>query len=259
MHHSMKNSLLILLLCFIFTGCKKNTDLFKFDTTKSTIYFDYALPTAGSSIATAPGIDSMSFSFALMPLTETKHVFKIPVMISGTSRNYDRSYQVEVVDSLTTLPAKYFSIGQTIIKKDSFTDTLEVTVTKHEELRSEIQQLGLRIKPNKEFEAGYFKNQTFRVKVSDILLQPDWWEIWEGVFGPYSQEKYQMWANIYHEKADGYLDYLYNYKNMPARPLQAWYPTTFVFIQQLQAYFEKHIVHPNGDTSKPRITIPYQF
>lgn len=255
----MKNILAILLLCFIFTSCKKNTDLFNFDTTRSTIYFGYAPKTLNSTISNAIGIDSLIFSFALVPLEQTKHVFKIPVMISGVAKDFDRSYEVEVVDTLTSLPSQYFTIGKTIIEKGKFIDTLEVTVTKYDGLRSEVKQLGLRIKANKEFETGYFNNQAFRVKVSDILLQPDWWAVWEGVFGSYSQEKYQMWAIIYHEKADGYLDYLYNYKNMPGRALASWYPTTFVFIQQLKTYFEKNIVYPNGDTSKPRITIPYQF
>ncbi len=256
---SMKNISAVILLCVLFVGCKKNTDLFKFDTTHSTIYFGYAPVTPNSDISNSIGIDSLNFSFALVPISETTYVFKVPVYISGVAKDYDRNYQVEIVDSLTTLSTEYFTVGESVITKGKFSDTLEVTIEKNEGLRENVKQIALRFKANEEFQIGYFNNQTFRLKVSDILLQPNWWNNWENVFGQYSQEKYQMWAIIYHDKADGYLDYLYNYKNMPPRPLQSWYPTTFIFIQQLKAYFEKNIIFPDGDTSKPRITIPYQF
>lgn len=36
----------------------------------------------------------------------------------------------------------------------------------------------------------------------------------------------------------------------------SWYPSTFMFIGKLKQYFIDHEVYPDGDTSKPRITLP---
>lgn len=259
MNHSMKNIGAIALLCFLFIGCKKNTDLFKFDTTQNSLYFGYEPKTINSTISNSIGIDSLTFSFALVPISQETYVFKVPVLLSGVAKDYDRKYNIEVVNELTTLPSEFFTLGESVISKGKYTDTLEVNVRKHDGLRSKVQQLALRFKANEEFGTGYMNNQIIRLQVTDILLQPNWWSTWEGIFGDYSQEKYQMWAIIYHEKADGYLDYTYNYKNMPSRALQSWYPTTFVFIQQLKSYFEKNVIYPNGDESRPKISIPYQF
>lgn len=164
-----------------------------------------------------------------------------------------------VVDTPTSLSTEYFTIKDPVIRKGKHIDTLEITVKKHEELQTITKQLSIRLKASEAFGVGYKNNQIIRLQVSNILLRPTWWTTWQGVFGPYSQEKYQMWAMIYHESADGYLDYRYNYKNMPTAANASFYPTTFVFIQQLKKYFTDNVVYEGGNPDNPRVTIPYQF
>ena len=43
---------------------------------------------------------------------------------------------------------------------------------------------------------------------------------------------------------------------MPYYTVSSWYPSTFMFIRKLKQYFIDNEVYPDGDTSKPRITLP---
>ena len=76
--------------------------------------------------------------------------------------------------------------------------------------------------------------------------------------------KYAKWQEIYFYGADPnvekwgpntgkllYWDQMPYYAGYPS-----WYPSTFMFISKLKQYFIDHEVYPDGDTSKPRITLP---
>lgn len=243
----------------LFFSCKENTDLFLYDQEKPTVYFGLKYAVNSGSINTAVGIDSLEFSFTSIDVESDSHIIKVPVHISGNASDTARPYGLQVVAEDTNLEKEYYSILRSEIGAGLFVDTLEVEIYKHEELQEVIKRLTLRLQANEYFDEGYVNNQQIKMDLSNVLLKPEWWDTWESVFGPYSHEKYQMWTIIYHEKADGYLDYTYNYKNMPGRALQAWYPSTFSFISQLKDYFEKNIVYEGGNPDNPRVRIPYQF
>ena len=256
-----KNILFFTYLIGLLTAisCKENTDLYTYDESKSSIYFDYKFGSVNGQINTTKGVDSIDFSFTTIGLDQDKYVVKIPVKISGQSRDYDRNFEYKVIDTLTNLDARYYKVIRHTIQKNKFIDTLEVEVSKYIDLQTATKNLVVELRPNENFEIGYFNNQKIKIKVSNMLTRPNWWNTWQGVFGTYSQEKYQMWIQIYHEKADGYLDYRYSYKNMPTIANKSFYPSTFAFIAQLKDYFEKNVVHEGGDPTKPRVTIPFQF
>jgi hypothetical protein len=96
------------------------------------------------------------------------------------------------------------------------------------------------------------------------LQAPSWWPSWERYFGVFVREKYAKWQEIYFYGADPnvekwgpntgkllYWDQMPYYAGYPS-----WYPSTFMFISKLKQYFIDHEVYPDGDTSKPRITLP---
>lgn len=246
-------------LVAVMYSCKKNSDLFAYDTHKSAVYFGYKYAVWNATIDKNKGIDSLLFSFVSIDPNADKHILKVPVHIVGKATAEDREYAYKVVAEKTTLEKEHFKVLRSIIGKDMYIDSLEIEVTKHEELKTQTKRLTLELQANGNFDKGYVNNQIIKIDVSNILPKPTWWTTWESVFGPYSQEKYQMWTIIYHEKADGYLNYTYNYKNMPTRALQSWYPSTFVFISQLKDYFEKNVVYEGGNPANPRVRIPYQF
>lgn len=249
----------LIVLLAMQNSCKKNSDLFTYDNSKSALYFGYTYATEVASINKQKGIDSISFSFVSIDPNKDKHTLKIPVHIVGHASAEDREYAYTVVSEESTLEPAHYKISHNIIRKNQFTDSLVLVLSKHDALRIKAKRLTIKLQPNKHFDQGYINNQKIKIDVSNILLKPDWWTTWESVFGPYSQEKYQIWSIVYHEKADGYMNYTYNYKNMPSRAHQGWYPSTFVFISQLKEYFEKNLVYEGGNPANPRVSIPYQF
>lgn len=257
------NKLLLISIGILLMGsiwsCKENTGLFHYETERSSIYFGFKFPTNSGAIHTVNGVDSIAFSFTTIDLSENTYVLKVPVHVTGLAASRDREFKFTVVDSLTTLESTYYRVLRSTIGKDKYIDSLEIEVQNHEALRDRSKTLAVKLLENEHFDSGYFKNQMIKLNVSDILPRPTWWDAWQGVFGPYSQEKFQMWKAIYHERADGYLSYRYNYDNMPPTANAAFYPTTFVFIRQLQEYFQNNVVYEGGNPNNPRVTIPYQF
>lgn len=258
----MKNKLKIfacLSLLFLLTNCKENNDLFTYDTSKAFIYFDLKYSAINGNITTTKGVDSLEFSFVNVDLVTDEYVLNIPVKISGLAVDYDRSYSISVVDDESTLETQNFKIVKSLIQKGKYTDTLKIEFKKHEELKIKKKRLTVRFEANDNFELGYFNNQKMKIDVSNILMRPTWWNTWQPVFGNYSQEKYQVWVKLYHEKADGTQNYLFNYKNMPGIANASYYPSTFEFIKQLKEYFNKNVMYEGGNPDNPRILIPYQF
>lgn len=240
-------------------GCKKNTDIFTYDKEKSSIYFGYTFPALRDEINTVKGIDSINFSFTSVDVTLDRHVIKVPVHVAGLSSAVDRAFKYSIVSEGTTMDANNFKILRNTVGQGKFQDSLEVEILKTVDLKEKEKNITIRLEENENFKSGYVNNQSIKIKVSNILPIPSWWKTWVSVFGPYSQEKYQVWQQIYHERADGYLGYRYNYKNMPATANKSFYPSTFVFIQQLKQYFVDNVVYEGGDPKNPRISIPFQF
>ena len=120
------------------------------------------------------------------------------------------------------------------------------------------------IENNENFQVGASELLAAKLVFSDILQAPSWWPSWERYFGVFVREKYAKWQEIYFYGADPnvekwgpntgkllYWDQMPYYAGYPS-----WYPSTFMFISKLKQYFIDHEVYPDGDTSKPRITLP---
>lgn len=250
---------LFLGLLLFLTGCKQNQDITQFNIEERMIYFGFT-----KNADNQPPYDTlMTYSFALdNPDLKSKRI-AIPMRLMGTTPTEDLAYTVEVVDSLTTLNKSDITIEEPIFHKGLYVDTLYVNVKKTPEMASESLIMGLKIKENQNFKLGLGINTKIQVSITDYLAKPNWWDRFQNYFGPYHKEVYQQWIQIYALGVDPTPNvitgkpYLY-WNNMPsdASFLANTYPIMYYHIQQLKKYFQDNVVYPNGDTTKPRITLP---
>lgn len=255
----------LLAMSLLLGACEKK-DIGAYDAGKSYIYIDVPYKLDGYGQATEIREDSISYSFALDAQTVEDTVIKVVVKTIGMPANEDRVYSIEMLPEETTATSAEWDSGileNRCIKAGQITDTLCIRINRSDNLRKQWMQIGLRVVSNEYFEAGYANLQKAKVSFSDILAEPDWWSDWKRVFGTYYREIYQQWIVMYPLGADPTISYQngepYYWNNMPRGRFidEESYPITFSYVSMLGEYFKKNEVYPNGDTSKPRIVIPY--
>lgn len=260
--YTISNIFLLLCTAFASFSCN-NEDIDSYNTETSYIYFD--VPYIMNSDGTASNFreDSISYSFALDPEDVTSTTLKVVVKTIGTARDYDRPYNVEVINETTTATSSEWDpnvINNRSIKAGELTDTIRIDVQRTQALEDEWKQVYLRIIPNEDFALGYGNLEEVKVSFSDILARPDWWSSWEYYFGEYHPEVYRKWIELYPLGADPMVHYengepLY-WDNMLPYPDFYNYPVVQMYYQQLKQYFDNNDVYPDGDTSRDPIRLP---
>lgn len=246
------------------SACDKAID--KFDNSTNYIYFDMPFQYDQYGKKTTKRVDSLVYSFAMEDLSVTEYTFKIPVNSVGLKTDFDRTFKVEVDEEETTAsPEDWYMEGLThaLITKGNLTDTLKITVKRRNILSSEWRTIRFRLVANENFQAGADELLTAKISFTAILQPPAWWNNWLKVFGVFSKEKYKKWQEFYYLGADPNAERygpdagkpLY-WGQMPFYVISSYYPSTWMFITKTKQYFIDNIVYPDGDTSKPRITLP---
>lgn len=143
-------------------------------------------------IADSAGIDTAQVSF--------KHYFgvntlRIPfqVRLIGDIYEEDRSYRIEVVDSLTSaLPGDYELPEPPLFRAGKWRDTLWVTIKNNDRLKTEMPRLMIRLVANENFGVGFADRLTASLRFSDQTSKPAWWDkdITRNFLGEYSEEKF---------------------------------------------------------------------
>ena len=264
----MKKIILYMTLCLIGmvqVACDQDID--GFDNSTNYIYFDLPFQLDQYGRKTTERVDSLVYSFAMDDPSVTSYTFKIPVNSVGLNTETDRHYKVVVNEKKTTATGTDWDmsvIEKAVIQSGTLRDTLEVKVNRTPILKKESRTITLYIENNENFQVGASELLVAKLVFSDILQAPSWWSSWERYFGVFVREKYAKWQEIYFYGADPnvekwgpntgkllYWDQMPYYAGYPS-----WYPSTFMFIGKLKQYFIDHEVYPDGDTSKPRITLP---
>lgn len=257
-------------LCLFSLIVSCNKEIEKFTGSDNFIYFDIPFKLDKYNKPTDVRLDSISYSFALEASDYKTHIIKIPVNSISLPSSSDRSYDVEIVREETTASDNEWdlsSIENLSIKAGCVTDTIMMSVNRTEIMTKKFRTVMLRITPNDNFKEGISSLLKVKVTFSDILLAPDYWsQISSYVGTTYYKEVYRKWMEIYYEGADPNTEtvkYAPNYGkplwhgNMPylLSELQL-YPSTIMFLKELQKYFKNNDVYPDGDTTKDPIRIP---
>lgn len=235
-----------------------------YDKSKDYIYIDipYTLNQFGQT--TNIRMDSISYSFALDDFSVEDTIINVVVKKIGVPATKDCPYTIELIEEETTATSDVWDMDvlkNRSIKRGRVTDTVEIRVKRVPVLSKQWMQIKFRLLPNEYFETGYVNLQEVKVSFSDILTPPDWWPLWQSIFGTFYREVYYKWMEIYYLGADptvadnGVPHY---WGNMPY-PNESWHPITYSYVRILRDYFEKNEVYPDGDPSKPRIKIPFAY
>lgn len=186
-------SFLCLLVCL--AGCNKD-DIMRYDVKDSGVNFRVA---------------STEFSF-LDSEDKEKGIVEIPVQIMGPAMDHERTFAVEVVDSLTTAKPSDYTILETVIKPNEVTGVVKLQLNYTAALDNESKKLGLRCIANGDFSAGYPEHQTgihpilyayTTITWSNMLMKPANWRSWYFWFGTtYSRNFHLLVLGVLGEGAE---------------------------------------------------------
>lgn len=138
--------------------------------------------------------NSLVFSFADTTLDITEVTLHLPVKLSGERVPYARSFNVGIIDSLTTARTElhYEALAQSHqLPADSGIFLLPVTLYNKDEILSDSTlTIGLILQSSDELGTGFPPLAYAKVSFSSRLEQPDWWRYWVGELGTYSRTKH---------------------------------------------------------------------
>ncbi len=122
------------------------------------------------------GIDftetSKSYSFLTNPDSET--IDTIEVEIVGDTTNYDRTFNVSIVDSLTTSPAGQYEVIGGTVPAGSLTGSLLVKLYKTEELDDTTYTIGFQVADSEDFTVGAVEYNQFKLSFTNDVVVPTW-------------------------------------------------------------------------------------
>jgi len=181
-----RNILIILFFCLAIISCKKDKALLY--NSPDNVYLDYEIK------------DTLNYSFALH-ISQAQDTIWVPVIITGTTVNHDRHFQMSVVpDSTTaianldyeplkssyTMPADSGIVHIPVIIKGTDTSLVNKSVV-----------LTVRVTGGADF-AGLLDEsiRTKKIQFSNRLEEPAWWPDWQGELGTYTRTKHQLFFDL---------------------------------------------------------------
>ena len=181
----MKQLYYILLMGCFFSACENAPYLYQ-DVARIWLSGD------GEQGATA---DSLFYSFRLYDFDVVEADLNLVVNLTGDAVAYDRSFALEVVDSLTNVPEDAYNIGESVLPAGAFQAVVPVKVKRSVtglDLSHENAKLTLRVVPSDELGLGVEEFDTYSLVWCDYLVEPESWSIISYYIGPFSQARYKF-------------------------------------------------------------------
>lgn len=168
MKNLKKYKLLLYIIPFLFSACKKdNIEVYQDD---PGIYF--SLP-------------SYSYSFTENAGAQTKTIY-LPVKLSGSTKDYDRVFDVEVVnDKNTTAASSLFQINKGVVLKNSFDGSVAIILKRNTIVDTSVVYLNVKLIGSNELDP--LMTKTLQVSWTGKIIQPVNWTWLRYYFGtPFS-------------------------------------------------------------------------
>ncbi|MCW3786427.1 DUF4843 domain-containing protein [Plebeiibacterium sediminum] len=175
------------LLLILAIGCENDDFVYNGD---AGIYVSSLMDQSSSNNA-----DSVVFSFKSVDATEDSYPVNMFVHLQGRPSSHDLSFDFEVVDSLTNVPASAYEITNFTLPAGQFNTAVPVVVQKNIEgfdLTEETARVTFKIKDTPDLEQGLSDFQTFSIVWCDFLVRPESWRFIEYYIGPFSQARYKF-------------------------------------------------------------------
>lgn len=163
-------------------GCKKEKTLLY--NSQDNIYFNYQTK------------DTLSYSFAF-ELGRSQDTLMIPVIITGKTASYARTFQVSVLaDSSTAVPTVDYEPLKSSYTMPADSGQVHIPViikNTDTALNSKSVVLTIRVSGGKDFGSSFYEAmRTKEILFSNRLEEPVWWPDWAGELGNYSRVKHQL-------------------------------------------------------------------
>lgn len=173
----------------LLSGCEKS-DPAAFSA-EPAILFEY-----GNTHNRTANIRSIDYSFLVNPDDFT--ILKIPVVINGFPVDYDRPFEVEVLDDeLTTATPDQYELLESVIHAGNMVDTLYVRLLKSEELENTVARIHLSVRENEHFKLGIAEKRLFRISWSNQAIMPTWGVYFRTFFSAVgSTQAYRIFVQI---------------------------------------------------------------
>ncbi|MCK7558441.1 DUF4843 domain-containing protein [Chitinophaga sedimenti] len=139
------------LISLLLPSCKK--EMMSYEGMEG-VYFAARSGPYYASPQTWPYRPYTNVQFVSQPSSVTEVTIRIPIMITGPMKNYDRPFIVEVNPDSTTATENvhYLPIGRTfIVPADSIFGYIPVTLKRTADMLTENKKLGLRLVANEHF------------------------------------------------------------------------------------------------------------
>ena len=166
----MKKLYYILLMGCLFAACENDPYL----------YQDVARIWLSGDEEQGATSDSLFYSFRLYDFDVVEADLNLVVNLTGDAVGYDRSFVLEVVDSLTNVPEDAYNIGEVVLPAGAFQAVVPVKVKRSVtglDLSHENAKLTLRVVPSDELGLGVEEFDTYSLVWCDYLVEPESWSI----------------------------------------------------------------------------------
>lgn len=183
----MKQFVYILLGMMMFLGMSCENDPY--------LYQGNALIWLSGDDAQSATTDSVVYSFMLEEYTVTKYDLHVQAHLTGNAVDYDRHFRLEVVDSLTNVPASAYVIGETVLAAGANVATVNVTVSREVDgldLENENAYLTLQVVDSDELLAGAEEFRQYKLVWCDYLTEPSSWSYIASDIGPFTKARYKF-------------------------------------------------------------------
>jgi hypothetical protein len=196
---------------------------------------------------------SASVNFAFKAPEEIADTVNINIRLMGAPVDYDRYFELEIVDSITTgKEGVHFAKLQNnyLLSAMEYETSFPIVALRSSTLKDSTYQLGVKIKDNDYFSVGAVDYQTAIVQIKDFDSEPEWWGQLNGVliasyYGRYHPEKLRIFWEIWEVPEEERQDW-----EIPLTPINELMAKLIL----AKAYFEENeFYHEDGE----RVVIPF--
>lgn len=143
-----------------------------------------------------------SFAFEIDQSLNEK-VFSLPVMIAGIPKTYDRTFSVQINDTLSTAEEgvhfELFADADNVILAGEETGLFRIKVKKTDDMDTTSYKLAFSIVDNNVIKSGWKSNVV--LTISNGMEEPEWWPSFPSI-GYFTKTKGRLWM-AFHGVMDG--------------------------------------------------------
>lgn len=195
-----------------------------------------------------PGVyfEAWTYSYTFLENPDsTSKVLRLPVDITGSQVDYDRTFTVvrPANDTITTAEDDQYRVGTGIVKANTYNGYVEVVVFKDDRLRDSVYNLALEIQPSEHFPEVRLNKKIMQVSFTNKVIQPANWKRLRWHFGQAFSTRW--WTFIC--EVTGRTSLPYNGDN-PADPETWWmtYEEVEAYAAMVRIALDKYNAGPDG-------------